>query len=141
MDDHLVSMKRIISRSIPAVADCNADFVLQSIYGFSAAAQSVLIPMDSLKSFDLPLSVGEQRVLFSMDTVNFLLGAFQIGVLVSYALFGIVTAQTYTYFAKFPEDSLKLKILVRENKRTAILQPILSAGFDCLVRKLTSAYP
>ncbi|KAJ7773814.1 hypothetical protein B0H16DRAFT_1713669 [Mycena metata] len=56
----------------------------------------MLIPMDSLQSFDLPLTIG----------------AFQIGVLVSYALFGIVTAQTYTYFAKFLEDSLKLKILV-----------------------------
>ncbi|KAJ7773805.1 hypothetical protein B0H16DRAFT_1510035 [Mycena metata] len=40
------------------------------------------------------------------------IGAFQIGVLVSYVLFGIVTAQTYTYFAKFPDDSPRLKLLV-----------------------------
>ncbi|KAJ7758729.1 hypothetical protein B0H16DRAFT_643027 [Mycena metata] len=40
------------------------------------------------------------------------IGAYQIGVLVSYILFGIVTAQTYTYFVTFPEDSSKLKTLV-----------------------------
>jgi hypothetical protein len=39
-------------------------------------------------------------------------GAYQIGVLVSYALFGVTTTQTYIYYSRFPDDSLKLKTLV-----------------------------
>ncbi|KAJ7907636.1 hypothetical protein B0H13DRAFT_2501247 [Mycena leptocephala] len=39
-------------------------------------------------------------------------GALQIGVLVSYVLFGVTTAQTYIYYSRFPEDSSKLKALV-----------------------------
>ncbi|KAF7342358.1 hypothetical protein MVEN_01824400 [Mycena venus] len=40
------------------------------------------------------------------------LGAFQIGVLVSYALFGVTTTQMYIYYSRFPDDSRKLKALV-----------------------------
>ncbi|KAJ7222165.1 hypothetical protein GGX14DRAFT_428160, partial [Mycena pura] len=40
------------------------------------------------------------------------LGAYQIGVLVSYGLFGVVTTQTYTYFTRFPDDSVETKTLV-----------------------------
>ncbi|KAJ7306807.1 hypothetical protein DFH08DRAFT_975843 [Mycena albidolilacea] len=40
------------------------------------------------------------------------IGAFLIGVLVSYVLFGVVTAQTYIYYCRFPDDSPKLKALV-----------------------------
>ncbi|KAJ7867156.1 hypothetical protein B0H13DRAFT_2560281 [Mycena leptocephala] len=44
--------------------------------------------------------------------LNTTLGAFQIGVLVSYVLFGVTTTQTYIYYSRFPDDSLKLKVLV-----------------------------
>ncbi|KAJ7306816.1 hypothetical protein DFH08DRAFT_514988 [Mycena albidolilacea] len=40
------------------------------------------------------------------------IGAFLIGVLVSYVLFGVVTAQTYIYYGRFPDDSPKIKALV-----------------------------
>ncbi|KAF8205597.1 hypothetical protein K438DRAFT_1964026 [Mycena galopus ATCC 62051] len=40
------------------------------------------------------------------------IGAFQIGVLVSYVLFGITITQAYIYYSRFPEDSLRLKSLV-----------------------------
>ncbi|KAJ6585253.1 hypothetical protein B0H19DRAFT_416733 [Mycena capillaripes] len=43
---------------------------------------------------------------------NATLGAYQIGVLVSYVLFGVMTTQTYIYYSRFPDDSRKLKILV-----------------------------
>ncbi|KAJ7122401.1 hypothetical protein C8R44DRAFT_876699 [Mycena epipterygia] len=45
--------------------------------------------------------------------LNITLGAFQIGVLISYALFGVTTAQVYIYHRQdFTEDSRKLKYLV-----------------------------
>ncbi|KAF7350898.1 hypothetical protein MSAN_01651900 [Mycena sanguinolenta] len=40
------------------------------------------------------------------------LGAYQIGVLISYALLGITTTQAYIYYIRFPDDSFKLKALV-----------------------------
>ncbi|KAF7368741.1 hypothetical protein MVEN_00199000 [Mycena venus] len=40
------------------------------------------------------------------------LGALQIGVLFSYALFGVTTTQTYMYYSRFPNDSSRLKALV-----------------------------
>ncbi|KAJ7912671.1 hypothetical protein B0H13DRAFT_2327025 [Mycena leptocephala] len=46
---------------------------------------------------------------FNPDTT---IGAYQIGVLVSYVLFGVTTTQTYIYFSRFSEDSPKLKALV-----------------------------
>lgn len=39
-------------------------------------------------------------------------GALQIGVLVSYVLFGVTTTQAYIYYDRFPDDSPKLKALV-----------------------------
>ncbi|KAJ6585252.1 hypothetical protein B0H19DRAFT_981388 [Mycena capillaripes] len=48
----------------------------------------------------------------SSFNANTTLGAYQIGVLVSYVLFGVMTTQTYIYYSRFPEDSRKLKILV-----------------------------
>ncbi|KAJ7918940.1 hypothetical protein B0H13DRAFT_2433276 [Mycena leptocephala] len=44
--------------------------------------------------------------------LNTTLGAFQIGVLISYVLFGVTTTQTYMYYSRFPDDSWKLKTLV-----------------------------
>ncbi|KAF7335761.1 hypothetical protein MVEN_02231800 [Mycena venus] len=43
---------------------------------------------------------------------NITLGALQIGVLVSYVLFGIMTMQAYIYYSRFPEDNRKLKSMV-----------------------------
>ncbi|KAJ7932878.1 hypothetical protein B0H13DRAFT_771497 [Mycena leptocephala] len=40
------------------------------------------------------------------------IGAFQIGVLVSYVLFGVTTTQTYIYYSRFPNDSPQLRALV-----------------------------
>ncbi|KAJ7072814.1 hypothetical protein C8F01DRAFT_1105305 [Mycena amicta] len=48
---------------------------------------------------------------FDLD-LNLTFGALQIGILVSYALFGITTAQTYVYYGRFKEDSRWLKSLV-----------------------------
>ncbi|KAF7377843.1 hypothetical protein MSAN_00207800 [Mycena sanguinolenta] len=46
------------------------------------------------------------------DVLNSTLGALEIGILVSYMLFGVTTTQTYIYYNRFPDDSLKLKALV-----------------------------
>ncbi|KAJ7886322.1 hypothetical protein B0H13DRAFT_2666696 [Mycena leptocephala] len=43
---------------------------------------------------------------------NTTIGAFQIGVLASYLLFGVTTTQTYIYYGRFPDDSTKHKALV-----------------------------
>ncbi|KAJ6572195.1 hypothetical protein B0H19DRAFT_1132904 [Mycena capillaripes] len=51
----------------------------------------------------------ESAVSFNVNTT---IGALQIGVLVSYVLFGVTTTQTYIYYSRFPEDSRKLKALV-----------------------------
>ncbi|KAJ7207179.1 hypothetical protein GGX14DRAFT_119299 [Mycena pura] len=48
----------------------------------------------------------------STFNANNTLGAFQIGTLVSYTLFGITTTQAYVYYNNFPEDTRKLKALV-----------------------------
>ncbi|KAJ6523695.1 hypothetical protein DFH09DRAFT_1190348 [Mycena vulgaris] len=40
------------------------------------------------------------------------LGALQIGVHVSYFLFGVTTTQAYIYYGRFPNDSIKIKLLV-----------------------------
>ncbi|KAF8194410.1 hypothetical protein K438DRAFT_1827945 [Mycena galopus ATCC 62051] len=40
------------------------------------------------------------------------LGAYQIGVLISYVLLGVTTTQVYIYCSRFPEDSFKVKALV-----------------------------
>ncbi|KAF7360807.1 hypothetical protein MVEN_00812700 [Mycena venus] len=45
-------------------------------------------------------------------TLNNTLGALEIGVLVSFALFGVTTTQLYIYYSRFPDDSRKLKALV-----------------------------
>ncbi|KAJ7851096.1 hypothetical protein B0H13DRAFT_2284696 [Mycena leptocephala] len=44
--------------------------------------------------------------------LNTTIGAFQIGVLISYVLFGVTTTQTHMYYSRFPDDSWKLKALV-----------------------------
>ncbi|KAJ6529751.1 hypothetical protein B0H19DRAFT_1384880 [Mycena capillaripes] len=51
----------------------------------------------------------EPVVSLNPDTT---LGAYQIGVLVLYVLFGVTTAQMYIYFTRFPEDCIRLKVLV-----------------------------
>ncbi|KAJ7272967.1 hypothetical protein C8J57DRAFT_263377 [Mycena rebaudengoi] len=40
------------------------------------------------------------------------LGALQVGVMISYVLFGVSTTQTYIFYTRFAQDSLKLKLLV-----------------------------
>ncbi|KAJ7366206.1 hypothetical protein DFH08DRAFT_948250 [Mycena albidolilacea] len=40
------------------------------------------------------------------------LGAFEISALVSYVLLGLAITQTYIYYRRFPDDSLKIKALV-----------------------------
>ncbi|KAJ7496719.1 hypothetical protein FB451DRAFT_1386092 [Mycena latifolia] len=40
------------------------------------------------------------------------IGAFEVGVLISYVLFGFTTLQTYIYFNRFPNDRRPLKYLV-----------------------------
>ncbi|KAJ7857323.1 hypothetical protein B0H14DRAFT_2443145 [Mycena olivaceomarginata] len=40
------------------------------------------------------------------------IGAYEIGVLLSYMLFGVTTTQTYTYYSRFSDDSRQLKGLV-----------------------------
>ncbi|KAJ7935282.1 hypothetical protein B0H13DRAFT_523022 [Mycena leptocephala] len=40
------------------------------------------------------------------------IGALQVGILASYALFGVTTTQTYIYYTRFPDDSRRLKTLV-----------------------------
>ncbi|KAJ6571652.1 hypothetical protein B0H19DRAFT_1130590, partial [Mycena capillaripes] len=48
-------------------------------------------------------------VSFNPDTT---LGAYELGVLASYILFGVATTQVYIYYHRFPDDSLNLKALV-----------------------------
>ncbi|KAJ6572202.1 hypothetical protein B0H19DRAFT_936463, partial [Mycena capillaripes] len=55
-------------------------------------------------------------------------GALQIGVLVSYVLFGVTTTQTYIYYSQFPEDSRKLKALVRHINRLCELAEVVCIG-------------
>ncbi|KAJ6595583.1 hypothetical protein DFH09DRAFT_1135043 [Mycena vulgaris] len=40
------------------------------------------------------------------------IGAFQIGVLISYVLFGVTTTQTYIYYSRFPDDPRRIRWLV-----------------------------
>ncbi|KAJ7441269.1 hypothetical protein B0H11DRAFT_1882425 [Mycena galericulata] len=47
----------------------------------------------------------------TLDT-NSTLGTFEIGVLLSYVLFGVTTTQAYIYYQRFSDDSRKLKFLV-----------------------------
>ncbi|KAJ7509009.1 hypothetical protein B0H11DRAFT_1360896 [Mycena galericulata] len=47
----------------------------------------------------------------TFDT-NSTLGTFEIGVLLSYVLFGVTTTQAYIYYQRFSDDSRKLKFLV-----------------------------
>ncbi|KAJ7920925.1 hypothetical protein B0H13DRAFT_2318976 [Mycena leptocephala] len=49
---------------------------------------------------------------FASFVPNTTLGALEIGILVSYALFGVTTTQTYIYYTRFPDDSPKIKALV-----------------------------
>ncbi|KAF8139451.1 hypothetical protein K438DRAFT_1785681 [Mycena galopus ATCC 62051] len=51
----------------------------------------------------------ESTVSINLNTT---IGAYEIGVLASYILFGAATAQTYIYYSRFPADSPKLKALV-----------------------------
>ncbi|KAJ7439363.1 hypothetical protein FB451DRAFT_1377974 [Mycena latifolia] len=43
---------------------------------------------------------------------NTTIGAYEIGVLTSYALFGVTTIQVYVYYSRFPRDPRELKLLV-----------------------------
>ncbi|KAJ7272968.1 hypothetical protein C8J57DRAFT_1225290 [Mycena rebaudengoi] len=40
------------------------------------------------------------------------LGAMQVGVMISYVMFGVSTTQTYIFYTRFVQDCLKLKLLV-----------------------------
>ncbi|KAJ7214526.1 hypothetical protein GGX14DRAFT_444125 [Mycena pura] len=41
------------------------------------------------------------------------LGALELGVLLSYVLFGVTTTQLYVYYTRFPNDNWKIKLLVQ----------------------------
>ncbi|KAJ6564016.1 hypothetical protein B0H19DRAFT_1258531 [Mycena capillaripes] len=56
----------------------------------------------------VPSSMESTPTFNSQSTI----GAYQIGVLISYMLFGVTTAQAYIYYSRFPNDSRKLKALV-----------------------------
>ncbi|KAJ7336264.1 hypothetical protein DFH08DRAFT_878281, partial [Mycena albidolilacea] len=65
------------------------------------------------------------------------LGACEIGVLISYALFGVTTVQAYIYYGHFPNDSSKLKALPHRRfpctqgcieNRVCLLVQVVSAG-------------
>ncbi|KAJ7108577.1 hypothetical protein C8R44DRAFT_884641 [Mycena epipterygia] len=43
---------------------------------------------------------------------NVTIGAYEIGVLASYVLFGVTTTQTYVYYGRFPDDPRRVKFLV-----------------------------
>ncbi|KAF8181129.1 hypothetical protein K438DRAFT_1841252 [Mycena galopus ATCC 62051] len=45
---------------------------------------------------------------------NGTIGALLIGTLISYALFGVTSTQTYIYYGRFPRDPLRTKIMVRQ---------------------------
>ncbi|KAK6974329.1 hypothetical protein R3P38DRAFT_3482657 [Favolaschia claudopus] len=47
--------------------------------------------------------------------VNGTIGAYEIGVLISYVLLGITITQTYLYFTRFPDDHVVLKCLVHHS--------------------------
>ncbi|KAJ7044032.1 hypothetical protein C8F04DRAFT_1389444 [Mycena alexandri] len=48
----------------------------------------------------------------SVPSLNSTIGVYEIGVLISYVLLGVATTQTYIYYTRFPDDSIKLKTLV-----------------------------
>ncbi|KAJ7438231.1 hypothetical protein B0H11DRAFT_2294000 [Mycena galericulata] len=56
----------------------------------------------------------QQRPLTLMSSIEpgLTIGSLQIGVLISYVLFGVTTTQAYIYYGNFPGDSLRLKLLV-----------------------------
>ncbi|KAJ7119058.1 hypothetical protein C8R44DRAFT_188354 [Mycena epipterygia] len=57
------------------------------------------------------LSTGMASISPNVD-IKSTLGALEIGILVSCALFGVTTTQTYVYYSRFPDDSRQLKFLV-----------------------------
>ncbi|KAF7348654.1 hypothetical protein MVEN_01383800 [Mycena venus] len=63
-----------------------------------------------------PSKVPKPTSASTMSSVSFnphtTLGAYQIGVVVSYMLFGVTTTQTYIYYTRFPKDTRGLKALV-----------------------------
>jgi hypothetical protein len=48
-----------------------------------------------------------------MAAIDSTLGALEIGVAISYFLFGIFTLQVFIYFKNHPDDPPVLKVLVR----------------------------
>ncbi|KAF7348647.1 hypothetical protein MVEN_01382900 [Mycena venus] len=68
-----------------------------------------------LGPISLPIPRGPRTTYMASDASfnpDATLGAFQIGVLVSYVLFGVTTTQAYIYYTRFPDDALRLKVLV-----------------------------
>ncbi|KAJ7196432.1 hypothetical protein GGX14DRAFT_700577 [Mycena pura] len=47
-----------------------------------------------------------------MASIDLTIGAYQIGVLLSFVLLGVLLVQTYVYFIRFPDDTAKTKTLV-----------------------------
>ncbi|KAJ7864747.1 hypothetical protein B0H14DRAFT_428376 [Mycena olivaceomarginata] len=52
------------------------------------------------------------HLMDSLPSVHLTIGAVEIGVLVSYTLFGVTTVQAYIYYGRFPDDPSELKALV-----------------------------
>ncbi|KAJ7780114.1 hypothetical protein DFH07DRAFT_463512 [Mycena maculata] len=59
----------------------------------------------------MPSPSSNSKSVASFDP-NATIGALQIGVLVSYFLFGLTTAQVYAYYGRFPKDPSRMKWLV-----------------------------
>lgn len=69
----------------------------------------------SSSSFDADSTLGQCSYIslcyFPFDMTA---GALLVGTLVSYALFGVATTQAYLYSGRFPDESLKMKAMVRQ---------------------------
>ncbi|KAJ7640802.1 hypothetical protein DFH06DRAFT_1097928 [Mycena polygramma] len=65
---------------------------------------------NGLDRTDFESSMDPPPSLEPIPSFNNTLGALQIGVLVSYLLFGVTTSQAYFYYTRFPEDDRKIKI-------------------------------
>jgi hypothetical protein len=90
------------------------NYSLRDVYILTCSL-TIRIAMASFASFNVNTTLGASRMqclFFVLQLIPFLSGAYQIGVLVSYMLFGVTTAQTYIYYGRFPDDSPKFKALV-----------------------------
>ena len=90
------------------ISACKVIYILFTFI-LMAVIPSMASPTSDLNTtLGIPVAPSPTTSAYSMCT----LGALQIGVLVSYLLFGVTTTQTYIYYGRFPDDSRGLKFLV-----------------------------